>query len=191
MITGTAEAKLTLEQTLGPSGLQGWAPLALARLLNQVQVSGCGEVVSLCIRRHLQARVWAWRAGGGDVAVARGHGCLLVKVLARILPAHLLPLPLCSLRGAPSHACMEPLALGGGGGKAGVQGCASSGAAAGGWMGRSNQLSFRAPDPFSRFTFSIHKGLKTMDFHFACCTCNLPERPLGAACQPAAAREVM
>lgn len=35
------------------------------------------------------------------------------------------------------------------------------------------------PDPSSRFTFSIHEGLKTMDFHFAGCTCNLPRNPRG------------
>lgn len=34
-------------------------------------------------------------------------------------------------------------------------------------------------DPSSRFMFSIHEGLKTMDFHFAGCTCNLPRNPRG------------
>lgn len=55
-----------------------------------------------------------------------------------------------------------------------------------GWADQTN-CPLVTPDPFSRFTFSIHKGLETMDFHFACCTCNLPKHPLGAGClQPAA-----
>lgn len=56
-----------------------------------------------------------------------------------------------------------------------------------GWADQTN-CPLVTPDPFSRFTFSIHKGLKTMDFHFACCTYNLPKHPLGAGCQQAAAR---
>lgn len=58
-----------------------------------------------------------------------------------------------------------------------------------GWVGQSN-CPLVTPDPFSRFTFSIHKGLKTMDFHFACCTYNLSKHPLGAGCQQPAARLV-
>lgn len=56
-----------------------------------------------------------------------------------------------------------------------------------GWADQTN-CPLVTPDPFSRFTFSIHKGLKTMDFHFACCTRNLPKHCLGAARWPPAAR---
>lgn len=59
-----------------------------------------------------------------------------------------------------------------------------------GWAGQTD-CPLVTPLPFSRFTFSIHKGLKTMDFHFACCTCNLPKHPPGHGVSGSQACQVM
>lgn len=150
----------------------------------------------------------AWGRGGhGAICFFRDE--YLVKVLAQHTRPESLPQTQCPLLPVPwglwqatcralSPACIYFLLQSSGEGRlVGEAGAPFSGVAVtgvpsatcleDGWAGQTN-CPLVTPDPFSRFTFSIHKGLKTMDFHFACCTCNLTKHPPGRGCQQPAAR---
>lgn len=55
--------------------------------------------------------------------------------------------------------------------------------------GRTGQTDcpFVTAEPVPRFAFSIHKGLKTTDFHFVCCACDSGKQPPGVGHQQQAA----
>lgn len=178
---------------LGPVGTQNGPLSPLARLLSQGQVPMGYPLPGAGASRRR------------DRLAAASTGHLLVKGVAQpgsLLQSHpsLRPQPARTrgLRQAFGRGRPGPLPAASAflprraGGKGGWDGRApvSARSLQDGWAGQTNGP-LVTPVPFSRFTFSIHKGLKTMDFHFAGCTRHLPKHRAGRGVSSSQACEVM